>query len=48
MEVNCHFASYLVRSKWVEVVYINSVEQLDVFKAFDAETKSFFFILILA
>jgi hypothetical protein len=41
MEVNCHFASYSVRSKWVEVVYINSVEQLDVFKAFDAETKSF-------
>jgi hypothetical protein len=25
------------------MVYINSVKQLDVFPAFDAETKSFFF-----
>jgi len=30
------------------MVYINSVKQLDVFPAFDAETKSFFLILILA
>ena len=48
MEVDCYFASYLVQSKWFEVVYTNSVEQLDVFKAFDVETKSFFFFFNLS
>jgi len=47
MKVDCHFASYLLRSKWVEMVYINSVKQLNVFTAFDAKTKSFFFFFLI-